>query len=84
MFRSACFVWAYGSPTPTTRPSGPVAVVPATYTPFPARTAREYPTMGSQGAPLEMSCRCMPFHPRVRRQEITRPRWRRKGFDLEP
>src|SRR5690348_31137 len=38
---------------PTIAPSGPVAVVPATWTIDPTRTAREYPTTGSHGAPLE-------------------------------
>jgi hypothetical protein len=32
MFCSVCIAWAYGSPTPTIFPSGPVAVVPATCT----------------------------------------------------
>jgi hypothetical protein len=41
MFCNTCRVWAAGSPTPTIRPSGPVAVVPATKTSEPSRTARE-------------------------------------------
>src|SRR2546425_3459501 len=40
-------------------PSGPVAVVPATCTTDPTRTAREYPTIGSHGVPLEMFWRGM-------------------------
>src|SRR3989441_8149904 len=43
--------WPYGSPGKTTFPSGSVAVVPATATYAPTRTAREYPTIGSQRAP---------------------------------
>src|SRR5918999_2626193 len=39
------------------RPSPPVAVVPETWTQFPMRTAREYPTADSHCAPLEISCR---------------------------
>src|SRR5688572_25812933 len=57
IFRIAWTAWAYGSPAPTTRPSGPVAVVPDTWTHLPTRTAREYPMIGSHGVPLEMSCR---------------------------
>jgi cystathionine beta-synthase len=36
-----------------------VAVVPETLIILPTRTAREYPTIGSQGVPLEMFVRCM-------------------------
>src|SRR6266571_8309086 len=59
MLRSACTAWTYASPIPTILPSGPVAVVPATYTVDPTRTAREYPTTGSHGAPLETLWRDM-------------------------
>src|SRR4030095_11224579 len=62
MFFSVCFVWAYTSPTPTTWPSLSVAVVPETHTWLPTRTAREYPTTGSQGVPLEISCRIVSCH----------------------
>src|SRR3989442_14869472 len=41
----------YASPGKTTFPEESVAVVPATATYAPTRTAREYPTMGSQRAP---------------------------------
>src|SRR5919197_6564114 len=57
MVRRAWTVCAYGSPTPT-MPVGVMAVVPATCTYGPTRTAREYPTRGSQGPPLEMFRRC--------------------------
>src|SRR2546428_12921865 len=43
--------WPYASPGATTFPCGSVAVVPATATYAPTRTAREYPTIGSQRAP---------------------------------
>src|SRR5438128_4208529 len=43
--------WPYASPGATTFPCGSVAVVPATATYAPTRTAREYPTVGSQRAP---------------------------------
>src|SRR5205807_1490196 len=52
MFRRICTVWAYGSPAPTILPEASVAVVPETCTKGPARTAREYPTMGSHGVPV--------------------------------
>src|SRR5713101_7900451 len=51
--RSACTVCAYASPPPTILPDASVAVVPATCTTFPTRTAREYPTTGSHGVPLD-------------------------------
>src|ERR1700716_982248 len=54
IFRMVCTVCAYTSPTPTILPSGPIAVVPDTLITFPTRTAREYPTIGSHGAPLEI------------------------------
>src|SRR6266849_4845394 len=54
MFRIVCTVCVYTSPIPTILPSGPVAVVPDTLTTLPTRTAREYPTIGSHGAPLEI------------------------------
>src|SRR5215510_1769447 len=57
MVRRAWTVCAYGSPTPT-MPVGVMAVVPATCTYGPTRTAREYPTRGSHGPPLEMFRRC--------------------------
>src|SRR5262245_54902752 len=57
MVRRAWTVWAYGSPTPT-MPAGVLAVVPATCTYGPTRTAREYPTRGSQGPRREMFRRC--------------------------
>src|SRR3989442_6606881 len=41
----------YASPGKTTFPEESVAAVPATATYAPTRTAREYPTMGSQRAP---------------------------------
>ena len=41
IFRIVCIVCAYGSPTPTILPSGPVAVVPETAIAFPIRTALE-------------------------------------------
>jgi len=41
MLRSTCTAWAYASPLPTSRPSGPIAVVPETTTCAPMRTARE-------------------------------------------
>jgi hypothetical protein len=41
MFFKVCFACTYASPTPTTFPSSPVAVVPDTHTQFPTRTARE-------------------------------------------
>src|SRR5690349_8254476 len=58
-------VCAYASPTPTIFPSGPVAVVPETDMTFPIRTALEYPTIGSQGVPLEIFSRakCVSFAP---------------------
>src|SRR5437899_8011701 len=43
--------WPYASPGATTFPCGSVAVVPATATYAPTRTAREYPTIDSQRAP---------------------------------
>src|SRR5213593_2499455 len=43
--------WPYASPGATTFPGGSGAVVPATATYAPTRTAREYPTIGSQRAP---------------------------------
>src|SRR4030095_3865158 len=57
MLRSACRVCARASPTPTTAPLASVAVVPATWTWAPTRTALEYPTIGSQGVPLEIRVR---------------------------
>jgi hypothetical protein len=39
---------------PMILPFGPMAVVPATWMTLPILTAREYPTIGSQGAPLDM------------------------------
>src|SRR5687767_7113575 len=57
MFLSACRVCAYASPAPTTRPEASVAVVPEMWTVLPTRTAREYPTIGSHGVPLEIFCR---------------------------
>src|SRR2546429_5733260 len=57
MLRSACIAWAYMSPTPTIDPSSAVAVVPETWTTFPTRTAREYPTTGSHRVPEEISDR---------------------------
>ena len=55
--RRAWTVCAYGSPAPTI-PAGVMAVVPATCTYGPTRTAREYPTRDSQGPPLVMFRRC--------------------------
>ena len=46
-----------GSPFPTVPPSGPSGAVPETVTTLPARTAREMPTFGSYGLPLETSLR---------------------------
>src|SRR5436309_6508292 len=57
IFLIVCTVCAWASPTPTILPSGPVAVVPDTEIVLPIRTAREYPTIGSHGAPLEIFCR---------------------------
>jgi hypothetical protein len=54
-------VCARASPMPTIFPSGPVAVVPETVIMFPIFTAREYPTMGSHGAPLEIFSRAISF-----------------------
>src|SRR6266446_5695227 len=54
IFLIVCTVCACASPTPTILPSGPVAVVPDTEIVLPIRTAREYPTIGSHGAPLDM------------------------------
>ncbi len=54
MFLIVCTVCARKSPTPTIFPSGPVAVVPDTVITLPTFTAREYPTIGSHGAPLEI------------------------------
>src|SRR6266851_8908459 len=51
-----CTVCAYTSPMPTILPSDPVAVVPDTLITLPTRTAREYPTIGSHRAPLEIFC----------------------------
>src|SRR5713226_2584091 len=56
MFLIVCTVCARKSPTPTIFPSGPVAVVPDTVITLPILTAREYPTIGSHGAPLEIFC----------------------------
>src|SRR6266704_672527 len=70
MLRSACTAWTYASPIPTILPSDPVAVVPATYTVDPMRTAREYPTTGSHGAPLETLWRDM------RETYTPPPQWR--------
>src|SRR5581483_3310355 len=53
MLASACTACAYGSPAPTMAPPAPVAVVPETWTCAPTRTAREYPTIGSHGVPLD-------------------------------
>src|SRR2546421_8518858 len=47
-----------------TRPSSSTAVVPATATHGPTRTAREYPTIGSHVAPDEMFRRSIQFSPR--------------------
>src|SRR2546428_10445776 len=58
--------WPYGSPEEPTFPWGSVAVVPATATYAPTRTAREYPTIGSQRAPDATLFRSM--EPRNRRQ----------------
>src|SRR5437870_519808 len=41
------------------RPEASVAVVPETWTTSPTRTAREYPTTGSQGVPVETFIRAM-------------------------
>src|SRR5258708_19775559 len=51
-----CTVCARKSPTPAIFPSGPVAVVPETVMTLPILTAREYPTIGSHGVPLDMFC----------------------------
>jgi hypothetical protein len=40
----------------TRLPAASVAVVPETWIVWPMRTAREYPTFGSHGVPLEMFC----------------------------
>lgn len=50
--RLAC---AAASPFPTVRPSGPSGAVPDTATIGPTRTAREIPTRGSYGLPLEIN-----------------------------
>ncbi len=47
-------VWRYGSPVPTITPFSLIDVVPETWIWFPMRTAREYPTIGSQGLPEEI------------------------------
>src|SRR5258708_17518282 len=47
-----CTVCAYAWTIPMIFPSGPVAVVPETLMCLPIRTAREYPTIGSQGVPV--------------------------------
>src|SRR2546427_4674219 len=67
--------WPYGSPGKTTFPYGSVAVVPATATYAPTRTAREYPTIGSQRAPDATFFRSM--EPRNRRQPKRLPSSRR-------
>jgi hypothetical protein len=41
----------------TVRPSGPRGAVPETAMMLPTRTAREMPTFGSYGLPLEMRVR---------------------------
>ena len=50
--RLAC---AAGSPLPTVCPSGPSGAVPDTAMIDPTRTAREMPTFGSYGLPLEIN-----------------------------
>src|SRR6266850_2751554 len=80
IFLIVCTVCAYASPTPAILPSGPVAVVPETEMVFPIRTAREYPTIGSHGAPLEIFCRpksvsfvvprCVAIRQRARLEEL--------------
>src|SRR5690348_16513821 len=52
IFFNVCTVCARASPFPTISPFASVAVVPETHTCAPTRTAREYPTTGSHGAPL--------------------------------
>ncbi len=52
--RRAC---AVGSPIPTVLPSGPSGAVPVTAIMRPLRTAREIPTFGSKGEPVEIRCR---------------------------
>src|SRR6267378_2241041 len=47
------------------RPCSSTAVVPATTTRGPARTALEYPTIGSHFTPDEMFWRSMPFRLRT-------------------
>src|SRR5437899_7416897 len=63
MFLIVCTVCGRPSPMPTIFPSGPVAVVPEMVIAFPIRTAREYPTIGSHGAPLEIFCLGIPVSP---------------------
>jgi len=57
-------------------PSRPVAVVPETWTTRPTRTAREYPTTGSHGAPLVMFCRFIVLRGREREPRSSDVRWR--------
>ena len=61
--RLAC---AAGSPLPTVLPSSTSGAVPDTAMTEPTRTAREMPTFGSYGLPLEISVLiCVLVHPHV-------------------
>src|SRR5262245_17520242 len=64
--RRACIE---GSAFPTVRPSGPRGAVPETVTMLPTRTAREIPTFGSYGLPLDTS-----FRMTAGSVQLTRPR----------
>src|SRR5262245_66573720 len=63
--------WIAASPFPTVLPSGPSGAVPDTVTTFPARTAREIPTFGSYGLPLETSLRMIRRAYKIHGQEAT-------------
>ena len=54
IFSRTYWVWAATSPSPKKFPCASTAVVPATSMNWPTLTAREYPAIGSQGAPEEI------------------------------
>src|SRR5207245_2109385 len=60
IFQKMWTAWPYASPRATMPPRESVAVVPATTTSGPTRTARAYPTLGSQGAPAATAVRSLP------------------------
>ena len=74
--------WAAASPFANVLPSGPSGAVPVTAMTLPLRTAREIPTLGSKGDPVETRCRdcCRMFLrlPHENHNEIKRKsRWAR-------